>query len=179
MYGYICTVVVRGCFNFVFVFFFFLMIRRPPRSTLFPYNDALPISPVEHFAEPERDRRARRAPNAETRPAGEVLTEVEHRFARRRSMDVHRTQLTHATHWWRHRCHERRRRRIEKGNRRPVAVVVRRVSPAAELPPPTRVVRLAAIDVRRENRPNGRLPVGIRYQALRPSALIVNLELRA
>src|SRR6266436_6303796 len=26
--------------------FFFLMIRRPPRSTLFPYNDALPISLV-------------------------------------------------------------------------------------------------------------------------------------
>src|SRR6266540_6235966 len=26
------------------VFFFFLMIRRPPRSTLFPYHDALPIS---------------------------------------------------------------------------------------------------------------------------------------
>src|SRR5476651_779479 len=25
-------------------FIFFLMIRRPPRSTLFPYNDALPIS---------------------------------------------------------------------------------------------------------------------------------------
>src|SRR3712207_8305130 len=25
-------------------YFFFLMIRRPPRSTLFPYNDALPIS---------------------------------------------------------------------------------------------------------------------------------------
>src|SRR4051812_49838862 len=24
--------------------FFFLLIRRPPRSTLFPYNDALPIS---------------------------------------------------------------------------------------------------------------------------------------
>src|SRR2546430_10243417 len=23
------------------------MIRRPPRSTLFPYNDALPISPAE------------------------------------------------------------------------------------------------------------------------------------
>src|SRR5258705_7282764 len=27
--------------------FFFLMIRRPPRSTLFPYNDALPISPLD------------------------------------------------------------------------------------------------------------------------------------
>src|SRR2546430_11091927 len=26
--------------------FFFLMIRRPPRSTLFPYNDALPICPA-------------------------------------------------------------------------------------------------------------------------------------
>src|SRR3712207_7469518 len=25
------------------VLFFFLMIRRPPRSTLFPYTDALPI----------------------------------------------------------------------------------------------------------------------------------------
>src|SRR5215467_11862530 len=29
---------------YYFFFFFFLMIRRPPRSTLFPYNDALPIS---------------------------------------------------------------------------------------------------------------------------------------
>src|SRR5574337_432436 len=28
----------------LFVFFFFLMIRRPPRSTLFP--DALPILPI-------------------------------------------------------------------------------------------------------------------------------------
>src|ERR1022692_4067617 len=26
------------CPSFVFVFFFFLMIRRPPRSTLFPYT---------------------------------------------------------------------------------------------------------------------------------------------
>src|SRR5437879_12695093 len=70
--------------------------------------------PVEHFAKPERDRRARRAPNAETCPAGEVLTEVEHRFARWRSMDVHRAQLAHATHRWRHRCHQRRRRKLEK-----------------------------------------------------------------
>src|SRR6266550_6834259 len=29
--------------TFTLVFFFFLMIRRPPRSTLFPYTDALPI----------------------------------------------------------------------------------------------------------------------------------------
>src|ERR1051326_9413783 len=26
------------CYRFVFCFFFFLMIRRPPRSTLFPYT---------------------------------------------------------------------------------------------------------------------------------------------
>src|SRR2546422_10764730 len=31
-------------FHHCLIFFFFLMIRRPPRSTLFPYNDALPIS---------------------------------------------------------------------------------------------------------------------------------------
>src|SRR3712207_9138832 len=30
--------------------FFFLMIRRPPRSTLFPYTDALPICPPGRLA---------------------------------------------------------------------------------------------------------------------------------
>src|SRR2546427_8598568 len=29
--------------------FFFLMIRRPPRSTLFPLHDALPISETSDF----------------------------------------------------------------------------------------------------------------------------------
>src|SRR5687768_17929954 len=29
----------------LYIFFFFLMIRRPPRSTLFPYTTLLPISP--------------------------------------------------------------------------------------------------------------------------------------
>src|SRR2546425_7624585 len=28
----------NGCTVFLFLFFFFLMIRRPPRSTLFPYT---------------------------------------------------------------------------------------------------------------------------------------------
>src|SRR6266487_5687713 len=39
--------VVIICFvsiKYVIIFVFFLMIRRPPRSTLFPYTDALPIS---------------------------------------------------------------------------------------------------------------------------------------
>src|SRR5438552_14214265 len=31
---------------YLFFYFFFLMIRRPPRSTLFPYTTALPISPA-------------------------------------------------------------------------------------------------------------------------------------
>ena len=31
--------VVKGIYRFIYiVFFFFLMIRRPPRSTLFPYT---------------------------------------------------------------------------------------------------------------------------------------------
>src|SRR5437879_13337666 len=48
--------------------------------------------PVEHFAEPQRDRRARRAPDAETRPAGEILPDVEHHCAPWRSMAVRRAQ---------------------------------------------------------------------------------------
>src|SRR5215217_3054792 len=31
-------VVIVPCFYIIFSFFFFLMIRRPPRSTLFPYT---------------------------------------------------------------------------------------------------------------------------------------------
>src|SRR5260363_304785 len=45
--GLICTFCVSSInvsTGFIRPFFFFLMIRRPPRSTLFPYNDALPIS---------------------------------------------------------------------------------------------------------------------------------------
>src|SRR5256885_6400394 len=33
-----------------FLVFFFLMIRRPPRSTLFPLHDALPISSARETA---------------------------------------------------------------------------------------------------------------------------------
>src|SRR5208283_5564648 len=53
-------------------FFFFLMIRRPPRSTLFPYTtlfrsrvaNSAPIHPVDRFAdliaEASRDRKSTR-----------------------------------------------------------------------------------------------------------------------
>src|SRR5688572_33081058 len=41
---YVCV-----CFYFFYFFFFFLMIRRPPRSTLFPYT-TLFRSPREAFS---------------------------------------------------------------------------------------------------------------------------------
>src|SRR6266446_8246249 len=44
-----------------FVFFFFLMIRRPPRSTLFPYTTLFRSAPDQHllhgrFVEPDSTR---------------------------------------------------------------------------------------------------------------------------
>src|SRR6516162_11849115 len=54
----------------VLYFFFFLMIRRPPRSTLFPYNDALPIFPTDQ-----------RHPVAEVRFAIWILLSVSARLA--------------------------------------------------------------------------------------------------
>src|SRR5260370_15852672 len=33
-----CRVFLSVCLHFLILFFFFLMIRRPPRSTLFPYT---------------------------------------------------------------------------------------------------------------------------------------------
>src|SRR6266566_7841789 len=33
---------------YVYCFFFFLMIRRPPRSTLFPYTTLFRSSPIRH-----------------------------------------------------------------------------------------------------------------------------------
>src|SRR5438552_12281819 len=72
------TRVPRGCwspllipFCYLFVFFFFLMIRRPPRSTLFPYTtlfrsrSSRPVSPGACCSPPRtpascRDRKSTR-----------------------------------------------------------------------------------------------------------------------
>src|SRR6266542_5167888 len=55
-----------SCSSF-FCFFFFLMIRRPPRSTLFPYTTLFrsrgcrPWPPAPHLPSPaERDRKSTR-----------------------------------------------------------------------------------------------------------------------
>src|SRR3990170_5777429 len=62
-------------FLFSFFFLFFLMIRRPPRSTLFPYTTLLPISsppccracPGFSGAEVRRGPRRRRGDRKSTR----------------------------------------------------------------------------------------------------------------
>ena len=133
--------------------------------------------PVEHLAEAQRDGRTGRSADAETRPAGEVLAEVEYRFARRRQADRHRAQLAYATYRWRQRCDQRGRGRIDASNRYPLAIVVRRARPAAEFSP--RVIRFTAIDVRREHRTRLGLPAAVRHDALGASALIADLELCA
>src|SRR2546421_732185 len=52
-FSYSC--VFYYCYGFQLYFcFFFLMIRRPPRSTLFPYTDALPISAQNGLAVAEK-----------------------------------------------------------------------------------------------------------------------------
>src|SRR2546423_15712142 len=40
-----------SCISFVCHFFFFLMIRRPPRSTLFPYTTLFRSLPVQDAAQ--------------------------------------------------------------------------------------------------------------------------------
>src|SRR5882762_1783637 len=58
-----------------FLFFFFLMIRRPPRSTLFPYTTLFRSSPRDRdiSPSPSRSRRSRRstlsAPRVQRVPA--------------------------------------------------------------------------------------------------------------
>src|SRR5437016_7877045 len=43
MFSSLCVVFLYSYLSFFSSSFFFLMIRRPPRSTLFPYTTALPI----------------------------------------------------------------------------------------------------------------------------------------
>src|SRR2546430_11956157 len=56
-----CLPILSGGFIYPFLFFFFLMIRRPPRSTLFPYTTLFRsgnvslranLRPVDHVSLP-------------------------------------------------------------------------------------------------------------------------------
>src|SRR2546425_9619105 len=62
MYGYVVYV-------WFILFFFFLMIRRPPRSTLFPYT-TLFRSQVPREPQRDRGRAARASRSARSRQAG-------------------------------------------------------------------------------------------------------------
>src|SRR5215213_10339235 len=57
---------------FIIFFVFFLMIRRPPRSTLFPYTTLFRSTPSNWRT---RVRRRRRHPPPEARPCGRRRSE--------------------------------------------------------------------------------------------------------
>src|SRR5256885_11308862 len=42
------TIIQHSCSHYTFLFFFFLMIRRPPRSTLFPYTTLFRSGWISH-----------------------------------------------------------------------------------------------------------------------------------
>src|SRR2546428_7068300 len=67
-----CTFSIRSVPHFILIFFFFLMIRRPPRSTLFPYT-TLFRSVHDHVA----DRLLDRDPGAD-RGGDRLLRSEEH-----------------------------------------------------------------------------------------------------
>src|SRR5206468_2649747 len=95
---------------------------------------------VEYFAEPHGDRRSCWADDGETRPASEILAEVEEHLARRCAADRDGAQLAHAPDRRRQGCYERRRRRIHQGDGCPAVIVEGRARPAAELA--ARIIRL-------------------------------------
>src|SRR6266567_7501840 len=57
-----------------FVFFFFLMIRRPPRSTLFPYTTLFRSRPPDHGRAALPPRRPARPARRRSRPRSEEHT---------------------------------------------------------------------------------------------------------
>src|SRR6266550_5713128 len=63
--------VTQYLFNF---FFFFLMIRRPPRSTLFPYTTLFRFRPRRRGVRRGRRARTRRPPTASPRARSEEHT---------------------------------------------------------------------------------------------------------
>src|SRR5882757_10296242 len=69
---------VRAYFHSLFVFFFFLMIRRPPRSTLFPYTTLFRSCP-SRAAPPRLARTGRRAAGRPRARSEEHTTELQSR----------------------------------------------------------------------------------------------------
>src|SRR3712207_8829855 len=81
------------------MFFFFLMIRRPPRSTLFPYTTLFRSAP-EPATAPPVSVEPRPAPSA-ARPDGVPLVGARRRSWRRAALlaarsEEHTSELSHA-----------------------------------------------------------------------------------
>src|SRR3712207_7402930 len=75
------------------------MIRRPPRSTLFPLHDALPISTARGTLAPTPTRRrlrARRRPPQRGPPAASALPRILRRRAARQDRKSTRLNSSHA-----------------------------------------------------------------------------------
>src|SRR5712675_3080229 len=81
MFVFFCCVFIP--FSFFHFFLFFLMIRRPPRSTLFPYTTLFRSSPIR--------RRVARAPATLTTRSASCIT------GRRRS-EEHTSELQSRLH---------------------------------------------------------------------------------
>src|SRR5437899_10631915 len=73
----ICTFLYLYCFCFLSFFLFFLMIRRPPRSTLFPYT-TLFRSDGGELALWSRNGRPLLRYFPELRPLGDLMRSEEH-----------------------------------------------------------------------------------------------------
>src|SRR5256885_9848246 len=63
------------------------MIRRPPRSTLFPYTTLFRSEVVEHVEQVEEHQRGEDEPPGDHRQRPALVPHREHRAARRRDLD--------------------------------------------------------------------------------------------
>src|SRR2546425_8601258 len=62
----------------VLLFFFFLMIRRPPRSTLFPYTTLFRSQSTAHARQPADSHQSRARDCGQRRPVGGAVRSEEH-----------------------------------------------------------------------------------------------------
>src|SRR5882724_13134134 len=69
-------------FLYLFFFFFFLMIRRPPRSTLFPYTTLFRYRGARLAADPRADRRDRDARRTRSEEHTSELQSLRHLVCR-------------------------------------------------------------------------------------------------
>ncbi len=130
---------------------------------------------VEHLGVAQGHRRPRRAPHLQAHVAHHVLAHVDDRLAGGRLQDLHRADLLDPPDGRARGGDERPLARPHHDHGRPVGVRVARGAPAGALEP--RVVGLSVVDVRRPDRPRGRLPGLARPHGLRPPVRVLDPQL--